>query len=70
MTLALGPPALKKKEAELAKAQAGNVGPLLGMLTPELQKQISTVQNSMTIFSASSLQKDIQGSVGCGNIIQ
>lgn len=67
MTLALGPPALKKKEAELAKAQTGNVGPLLGMLTPE---QMSTVQNSMTIFSASSLQKDIQGSVGCGNIIQ
>ena len=69
MTLGLGSPALKKK-GELAKAQAGNFGLFLGMLTSELQNQISAVQNSMTIFSVSSLQKDVQGSVGCGNIIQ
>lgn len=30
----------------------------------------NAVQNSVTIFSVSSLQKDFWGSVGCGNIIQ
>lgn len=68
MTLVLGSPALKK-EGEQAKAQAGNVDPFLGVLTPELQNQTSAIQNSVTIFSVSSLQKDIQGSVGCRNII-
>lgn len=68
MTLGLGSPALKK-EGEQAKAQAGNVDPFLGVLMPELQNQTSAIQNSVTIFSVSSLQRDIQGSVGCGNII-